>query len=55
MVRGIRTIYPRGLNKGFYSKFQCISPEERRSIQRAKRREYGSKENSSNEINSVNS
>lgn len=44
MARGIRTIWPRGLNKGFSPKFQRISPEEGRSLQRPKHREHGNKD-----------
>ena len=50
MVNGIRTIYPRGLSKGFGLKF-CVgsrvrheTPEEGRRMHRLKRCEYNEKD-----------
>lgn len=57
MAHGTRTIYLSGLNKGFGSKFQRMSPEEGRSVQRLKRRECDNKDedNIANNVNSINS
>ena len=59
MVKGIRTIYLCGLNKGFTSK-SCVdsqirheTPEEGWRMYRPKR-EYKDKENSSNTLNDKN-
>lgn len=53
MTRGIRRMFPRGLNKDFGSKLQ---PEEGRSVQRLERRGCGSEDedNGSNDLYSVN-
>ena len=54
MVNGIRIIYPRELNNGFYSRF-CVgfwvrheTPEEGRMTYRLKGCEYEVEDNSSN-------
>lgn len=53
MTRGIRKMFPRGLNKDFGSKLQ---PEEGRSVQQLERRENGSgdEDSRSDDLNSVN-
>lgn len=40
MARRTRTIYTGGRNKEIFSKFQRLTTEEGRNLQRSKRREY---------------
>ena len=62
MVNGIRTMYPRGLNKGFAPKFYVGSrvrhetTEECRMTYRSRRYEYNNKDknNSPNTLNNRN-
>lgn len=44
MAYEIRSTYYRGLNKGFCSKFQELSPEENRKVQWPKPRDYDNKD-----------
>lgn len=55
MACGIRTTYLRGVHKGFGCKFQRLSAEEYRSVQRPRCREYDNKaeDNSPKDINNL--